>query len=95
MIRSHMSKSISEGSKPARSIACFAARTANIEVYSPGAAFRRCLIPVRVVIQSSDVSTIFFQIGICQDAFGIRVSRTDYAGARVCHHFLSWMFLKR
>src|SRR5205823_7813833 len=44
---------------PARLIASRAARTANCEVYSSGAAFRRCLMPVRVVIHSSDVSTIF------------------------------------
>ena len=51
-------RSMSSGSRPARSIAWRPARTANCEVYSPGAAFRRCLIPVRVVIQSSEVSTI-------------------------------------
>ena len=34
-------------------------RTAKSEVYSPGAALRRCLMPVRLIIQSSDVSTIF------------------------------------
>src|SRR5205823_12119986 len=51
--------SISAGSIRARSIASCAARTAKSEVYSPGAALRRCLMPVRVVIHSSEVSTIF------------------------------------
>ena len=52
-------ESMSKGSIPARAIACRAARTANCDVYSPGAALRRCLMPVRAVIQSSEVSTIF------------------------------------
>ena len=36
-----------------------AALAAMSEVYSSVAAMRRCLIPVRVVIHSSEVSTIF------------------------------------
>src|ERR1051326_2848896 len=55
---------------PARSIACRDARVANCEVYSPGAALRRCLIPVRVVIHSSEVSTIFSRSALVRTPSG-------------------------
>src|SRR5262245_42361077 len=55
---------------PARSIACCDAREANCDVYSPGAAFRRCLMPVRVVIHSSDVSTIFSRSALVRTPSG-------------------------
>src|SRR5205823_1144920 len=52
---------------PARLIASRAARTANCEVYSPGAAFRRCLMPVRVVIHVHDF-TAFVVAALRADA---------------------------
>ena len=51
-------RSISVGEIPACSIAARAALVAMSLVYSSGAAMRRSLMPVRVVIHSSDVSTI-------------------------------------
>ena len=52
-----MSRSI--GARPAASSAGFAARTQKSESTSPSLAIRRSRIPVRDVIHSSDVSTIF------------------------------------
>src|SRR5437763_15510143 len=54
-----MTRPMSMGSMRARSMAWRAARTANKDVYSPSAARWRSLMPVRVVIHSSEVSTIF------------------------------------
>src|ERR1041385_5760499 len=54
-----MTRPMSMGSMRARSMAWRAARTAKREVYSPSAARWRSLMPVRVVIHSSEVSTIF------------------------------------
>ena len=54
-----MIKSTSAGSTFARSRARFAAKVAMSEVYSSSAAMRRSLMPVRVVIHSSVVSTNF------------------------------------
>ena len=54
-----MIRSICSGVMPARSMASRAALVAMSEVNSSSAAMRRSLMPVRVVIHSSVVSTIF------------------------------------
>jgi hypothetical protein len=54
-----MMRSLCSAVTPARSIALRAALVAMSEVYSSSAAMRRSLMPVRVVIHSSVVSTIF------------------------------------
>src|ERR1041384_3874552 len=54
-----MMRSTSDTATPADSSASRAARVANCDMYSSSVATRRSRIPVREVIQSSDVSTIF------------------------------------
>jgi len=52
-------KSMSVGLRPARSMAFRAASAAKSDVATPGSTIWRCLMPVRWMIQSSLVSTIF------------------------------------
>ena len=54
-----MIRSICDGEMRPLAMARSAALAAMSEVYSVAAAMRRCLMPVRVVIHSSEVSTIF------------------------------------
>src|SRR2546422_3747558 len=54
-----MIRSTWEAGRPAELRACSAARVANWDMYSSSAAMRRSRMPVRVAIQSSEVSTIF------------------------------------
>jgi hypothetical protein len=52
-------KSMSSGVSPARAIAFRDASTARSDVPTPASTMWRCLMPVRCMIQSSLVSTIF------------------------------------
>src|SRR4029453_9982829 len=61
---------MSLGSIPARLIASCEACDANCDVYSPEAALCLCLIPVREVIHSSDMSTIFSRSALVRTISG-------------------------
>ncbi len=63
-------------------MACSAALAAMSEVNSSSAAIRRSLMPVRVVIHSSEVSTIFSKSALVRIFFGdIGTDAGDGTGA--------------
>ena len=63
-------KSISPGSTPARSIACWAARSARSDVASSSATTWRSRMPVRCTIHSSDVATSFSRSALVSTRVG-------------------------